>query len=128
MIAELLEKFEDIFQPLPPEEVEKRGHKFRVSFYDIVDNKIKEVKEVDVSVSEFDDISIYRKALRKLGIEDAKHRIHRTPSIGVRLGRGGFHNNWFVNIKLSDNIVDNDGNTMDGDYRLGMRFKEERGM
>lgn len=86
MLLELLEKFEDIFTPHTPEEVEKRIPPFRLGFYSIdwngnftnedgvLSQKIVSVKAVDFETAIFN-------ALLKLGIDGSKKGRVRKMSI-----------------------------------------------
>jgi hypothetical protein len=114
VITELLEKFEDLFTPHSPEEVEKRLPKWQVNFY-VSDNTTKRIKSVIVKgpsqclgfYSEIADNAVFKIGLPRDIINYTQH--------------GGYT----VEIRKSDGIKDDNGELMDGVYRMLFRMLDE---
>lgn len=93
MIAELLEKFEDVFQPYSPKEVEKRWPEWHIIFVSLHQGKGKTIKSVNVKApARGQDFAIIR-AVKSLGVP--LNRIHFVSTFSQE-----------IEFKSKDNIKD----------------------
>lgn len=116
MFTELLEKFEELFQPHTPEEVEKRYETYKVFFHpDLISQKMGEyTKTVEVRAPS-------RSAAVTLGIEKA----------GLDFSKEGYLISWpprgytAIYIPEEDRVKDDNGNVMRGRYAVIAVEKDE---
>lgn len=110
MIAELLEKFEDIFTPHTPEEVEKRLPIWDVGIYrhgggySYSAVELIRVKYIEVHSQPGSFIKAVRIALKKLGLSEGELEY-------VKLWE-----QWAITIYPSDDVKGDDGTLLTGKY------------
>lgn len=105
-VAQLLEKFEDIFTPHTPEEVEKRTPEWNVNFFERGIKPGKWIKSLKVKAISI--IEVINAVADMLGIQ-AKRFIILQP-------KPSEWEKWHIDLTEEDNVRDNKGRLMVGKY------------
>lgn len=124
MLTELLEKFEDIFTPHSPEEVEKRMGTYIVGLYSVNNDTMKLTNEYGVArqkvveVKAPDEHTAPAAAMEKLGIPGSRLQMDRYgPVSGLAT--------WVVELYSEDKITGVYDRPLVGSYFIRVSEKEE---
>lgn len=113
MIAELLEKFEDLFQPASDEELEKRKSTYVVLLYQVRGRGLAHEfsKQVEIECKAFRNAGLRYKGIKDMGIKKMGLDIEKV-NIVRNLGMIGYR----IRISKDEKIYSNNGMLLSGNF------------